>query len=253
MNEQPSIGNVKKVFEIMRTKLSLAVDASPDEFSHNNTPNKFTVLMLLDKLYSIFKHHQLIDNEDMMPTRRHSATIDNNDENWLKPKDPVIKVSLKRKLAQDGSTTTASSAAAAAARFTLFPNSTVTTAATSSRQRKSLNLGDQITSVFKNKIDFFNNNNKQEVTQQQQQQPVTKQSPPKIQQSSGGSNGPLTLCYMCNEKVFLMERQTVLDCTMHATCFRCSYCSRLLRNGYYNYSKNPLEPNSKCKKKFKLL
>lgn len=58
--ETPSVENVRKVFEIMRTKLGLAVDASPDEFANNNTPNKFTVLMILDKLYSIFKNHALI-------------------------------------------------------------------------------------------------------------------------------------------------------------------------------------------------
>ena len=47
----------------MRSKLGLGVDASPDEFANDNVPNKFTVLMILDKLYSIFKNHELIGNK----------------------------------------------------------------------------------------------------------------------------------------------------------------------------------------------
>ena len=44
----------------MRNKLGLAVEATPEEFVHNSAQNKFTVLMILDKLYSIFKNHALI-------------------------------------------------------------------------------------------------------------------------------------------------------------------------------------------------
>lgn len=112
-------------------------------------------------------------------------------------------------------------------------------------QRKPASVSHQIASVFKNKIEFFNSSSSSSVssTPASLAKPILKQPQP---QTVASVNGPLTLCYVCNEKVFLMERQTVLDCTMHATCFRCSYCSRILRNGYYNYSKDPLQPNSKC-------
>lgn len=119
-------------------------------------------------------------------------------------------------------------------------------------RRKPPSVGHQIASVFKKNIEFFNSSSSNSSStsssssSSQVAKPVFKQPQPPVSFSSGAS-GPLTLCYVCNEKVFLMERQTVLDCTMHATCFRCSYCSRLLRNGYYNYSKDPLQPNSKCK------
>lgn len=57
-----SVANVKRIFDLMRAKLGLGVDASADEFANDNVPNKFTVLMILDKLYSIFKNHELIGN-----------------------------------------------------------------------------------------------------------------------------------------------------------------------------------------------
>lgn len=134
------------------------------------------------------------------------------------------KTSAKRKLDQDGQNQVQLK------KNYLFGTNIVGDITT---RRKPPSVGSQIASVFRNKIEFFNG--------AQAAKPILKQ-----QQPASTSNGPLTLCYVCNEKVFLMERQTVLDCTMHATCFRCSYCSRLLRNGYYNYSKDSLQPNSKC-------
>ncbi len=57
-----------------------------------------------------------------------------------------------------------------------------------------------------------------------------------------------TLCYVCEKKVYLMERLNVLDLFMHAKCFRCEYCSRELRNNFsnqYAYVKDPIM--STCK------
>jgi hypothetical protein len=113
-------------------------------------------------------------------------------------------------------------------------SSTTTSTSSISNKRNSKHLTHQIASVFKNKIDFFNG-------APSLNKPVLKQ-----QQPTSSISAPPTLCYICNEKVFLMERLTVLDCIMHATCFRCSYCSRMLRSGYYSHYKDPLQPNSKC-------
>lgn len=64
--ESPTVAHIRKLFELMRTKLGIAVDASPEEFANNSTPNKFTVLMILDKLYSIFKNRELIGKETFL-------------------------------------------------------------------------------------------------------------------------------------------------------------------------------------------
>jgi hypothetical protein len=56
--------NVTKVFEVMRTKLGLTVETSPEEFVNGTGPDKFTVLMILDKLYGLFRNHQLVDVDD---------------------------------------------------------------------------------------------------------------------------------------------------------------------------------------------
>lgn len=199
-----------------------------------------------------------------------NSGVTNNNDNY-DDEQTTTKISLKRKLAQDVLQTKNTNTNANNNRITFLPNVTnsnnnnnnnnSSSNSSSSRHRKSLNLGEQITSVFKNKIEFFNghnniNNNNNNINNNNKVVETTTVAPVKQTSSSNlsGSNGPLTLCYVCNEKVFLMERQTVMDCTMHATCFRCSYCSRLLRNGYYNYSKDPLQPNAKCKsKKFRVL
>lgn len=44
----------------MRTKLNVGVEATPEEFINSNVPNKFTVLIILDKLYALFRNHELI-------------------------------------------------------------------------------------------------------------------------------------------------------------------------------------------------
>ena len=54
-----------------------------------------------------------------------------------------------------------------------------------------------------------------------------------------------TKCYMCDKKVYLMERQSVMDFFLHVNCFRCSYCARNLRHGFYTHLKDPV--TLKCK------
>ena len=39
----------------MRNKLSSGVDATPEEIANADVPNKFTILMILDKIYAIFR------------------------------------------------------------------------------------------------------------------------------------------------------------------------------------------------------
>ena len=66
--------NMRKVFEVMRTKLSLSVEATPDELATTTALSKFTVLMLLDKLYSIFKSNQLNNDDDLFEQTQNQLT-----------------------------------------------------------------------------------------------------------------------------------------------------------------------------------
>ena len=46
-------------------------------------------------------------------------------------------------------------------------------------------------------------------------------------------------CYVCDTKVYLLQYETVLDMCVHTTCFRCNYCSRLLRKSDFEYLRDP--------------
>ena len=53
---------LNKVFDVMRTKLGSAVEATPEEIANSESPNKFTILMILDKIYALFKCQSLKGN-----------------------------------------------------------------------------------------------------------------------------------------------------------------------------------------------
>ena len=46
----------------MRNKLSSGVDATPEEIANCEVPNKFTILLILDKIYAVFRGCQLNGN-----------------------------------------------------------------------------------------------------------------------------------------------------------------------------------------------
>lgn len=178
----------------------------------------------------------------------------------------VIRASLKRKFAGAELSSATSNGQMAIKKSSFLFSSSSRAAATTNKEisstkplaTKSNLINNQLataTSLFKNKIEFFNSTSSSSNSSSMAKKHNLKQSHMTAAATSSiGGLTPLTLCYICNEKVFLMERVTVLDCIMHATCFRCNYCNRLLRNGNgcYFYSKDPLQPNSKCKSLFKL-
>ena len=64
-------------------------------------------------------------------------------------------------------------------------------------------------------------------------------------ESSCGVIGGADVCHLCEKKVYLMEREFVLSLLLHKNCFRCNYCTRILRHGNYGYTKN--SKSLKCK------
>jgi hypothetical protein len=59
-----------------------------------------------------------------------------------------------------------------------------------------------------------------------------------------------TLCYVCGEKVYLVERLNIMGTYIHPNCFRCSDCDGSLRSALYFYKKDP--KTSKSSFSFKL-
>lgn len=129
---------------------------------------------------------------------------------------------------------------------------------------KNINVNN-IASMFKSRIDQFNNNNNNQ-NSGNTHPPVGLNRPKSFNQYSGFANlnhhhnsssnnsntnemvssigQSSTICYVCDKKVYLMERTNVMDLFMHANCFRCNYCTRTLRTGFYNHLKDPV--TQKC-------
>ena len=58
-------------------------------------------------------------------------------------------------------------------------------------------------------------------------------------------NKSVEMCHLCEKRVYLMERESVMSFLLHKSCFKCSYCSRALRHGSYSYTRN--SSSLKCK------
>jgi hypothetical protein len=124
---------------------------------------------------------------------------------------------------------------------------------------KNINVNN-IANMFKSRIDQFNNNNSQNNVNMHHS--VNSNRPKSFNQYSAPQNNNnnnnnlntnemvssiaqnLTTCYVCDKKVYLMERTNVMDLFMHANCFRCNYCVRTLRPGFYSHLKDPI--TQKC-------
>ena len=216
LNENSLSSNIQSLFDIMRNKLGLVIEASPGEFI-NNIPDKFTVLMILDKLYALFKNHELKDVD-------FETSFDTN--------EVMLRNPVKRKMqkSQDDGT--------------IFKQNKPEVAF---NQNKRASLKDGLTSVFKNKIEFFNNNDlntrRVSATSEASRSGSDAYSVGLQQRKSefiSGISQTTSTCYLCNKKVFLMERLNVMDFFMHANCFKCQKCQILLKNGVYNHYKDPV-------------
>ncbi len=238
--------NIKTVFDVMRSKLGLIVEATAEEFNDSSQdPNKFTVLMILDKLYDLFKNHPLVDVDD------------HDDENHVEYNNLSSNNSNKRKL-------NGNEYGKSCQKFNTVNvktnNDDYLPDKFNSNKRDSLkhiNVNN-IASMFKERIQSLNssNNIQQKQVNQTNSNPlsyapsVSSSSYTAIPSDSNNNNSNNSIntsktCYVCEKRVFLMERHNVMDLFMHTSCFRCNYCSRLLRNNFYDYLKDPT--TSKCK------
>ena len=54
--------NIFKLFDVMQNKLGLGVSVNSEELIKSGIGNRITVLMILDKLYSVFKNNPINGN-----------------------------------------------------------------------------------------------------------------------------------------------------------------------------------------------
>lgn len=221
--DNPASQNVKQLFDIMRNKLGLMVEASPSEFI-DHVPDKFTVLMMLDKLYALFKNHELKD-VDFLESSFESGAL--------------AAGSMKRKIQKTSQDDTS-----------LFKQQRPPSEQLKFNPAKRNSLRDGLTTVLKNKIEFFNNNDlmshSAKSTNQRVQPTPPPQSQPSLQRTEYKSSicQAGSTCYICGKKVYLMERLNVMDFFMHMSCFKCKHCQVLLKNGVYNQHKDYI--TNKC-------
>ncbi len=195
----------------MHNKLGLTgldSSTSPAEFI-DNAPDKFTVLVILDKLYALFKNHELtdVDFDTSLEVSEHRT-------------NPIKRKMLRT---QDDEAVCMQNKFKPPAELAYNP-----------AKRGSLKDG-----LFKNKIEFFNNN---DLNGNSAANGERKPSPPSARNDEFRSSISQTssTCYLCSKKVFLMERLNVMDFFMHANCFKCTQCRVLLKNGAYNHYKDPV-------------
>ena len=232
------LDNLKKVFDTMKTKLGLSVDSStPEEFLTNHpNMNKVTVLIILDKLYGIFKSIQLTtsshDDELSFVQSTNTATKRKFSNFSLlnnQPKQTPVQV----KKHQD----------------------------TDLIKRNSLNYVinvDNIKNIFKQQQQQQSQKSLVNLTEEKMSSWTRPKSFIHLDENANTNQvvssstkilnmkTNTTKCYICNKRVYLMERQSVMDFFLHVNCFRCNYCSRTLRHGFYNYLKDPI--TQKCKR-----
>ena len=256
-NQKDPIDVFTQLFECMRHKLSLNIEAIPEEFV--DEPNKFTVLMLLDKLYGLFKTSELNDvsmNQSM--TNEEETQYDTLRSKKMKKSSPqqskgaaalnvnvnvnnitnLFESKIESKFSTSSTTTigggfVGGGAIQASSSNRIFPSASSSALLTNSWSQHSK---QQPKIINKRNSESLDNSDSSSSTSSSS---LSKKQSPHDEEEECCANGP-TMCYICNKKVYLMERQTVMDIFMHNNCFKCSYCARALRKGFYSYLKDPV-------------
>lgn len=247
----------------MKDQLNLGSGpANPDELIANGITTRTTVLMILDKLYSIFKNNQLNDCEnnydgyDEQQQQINNANGQNSKRKRALNQEPDSQQVVMRQKQQPRPRNDPISLELGIEGGDKFnPNKR------NSLKHISVN---GIAAIIKNK---FEQNGLAEdmITQQQSARPksVVQFSAADKRALNGYSNSknirgeldstgqqrkeflPQSVCYLCKESVSIMERQNVMHLVIHANCFRCADCNRRLDAAAYDHTID--SKNQRCK------
>lgn len=262
-NNKSTGSSISKLLTVMRDHLNLGSGpANPDELIAKGITTRTTVLMILDKLYSIFKNNQLNDCEnnydgcDEQQQQTNTADGQNSKRKRALNQEPDLQQVVMRQKQQPRPRNDPISLELGHEGGDKFnPNKR------NSLKHISVN---GIAAIIKNK--FEQNGLAEDMIAQQQQSARPKSvvqfsaadkraligySNSKNIRGEVGTAGqrreflPQSVCYLCKESVSIMERQNVMHLVIHANCFRCADCNRRLDAAAYEHTID--SKNQRCK------
>ncbi|XP_077309709.1 F-actin-monooxygenase MICAL2 isoform X9 [Lithobates pipiens] len=232
LNEDDSVRNNQLAFDIAEKEFGISPITSAKEMASNEEPDKLSMVLYLSKFYELFR------GAPLRPVDSSRKVNENNGEALSsKPSNLILNnylnLTLPRKRVPKNENKTEENDLNKRRRRTVqifeemgsFVSESTGSGGECSDTKEVINQ-NKVRSMATQLLAKFEENAPN--TSIRRQGSLRKEFPPNI----GGSD----TCYFCKKRVYVVERLSAEGHFFHRECFKCSFCSTVLRLGNYVFN-----------------
>lgn len=232
LNEDDAVRNNQLAFDIAEKEFGISPITSAKEMASNEEPDKLSMVLYLSKFYELFR------GAPLRPVDSSRKVNENNGEALSsKPSNLILNnylnLTLPRKRVPKNENKTEENDLNKRRRRTVqifeemgnFVSESIGSGSECSDTKEVINQ-NKVRSMATQLLAKFEENAPN--TSIRRQGSLRKEFPPNI----GGSD----TCYFCKKRVYVVERLSAEGHFFHRECFKCSFCSTVLRLGNYVFN-----------------
>lgn len=232
LNEDDAVRNNQLAFDIAEKEFGISPITSAKEMASNEEPDKLSMVLYLSKFYELFR------GAPLRPVDSSCKVNENNGEALSsKPSNLILNnylnLTLPRKRVPKNENKTEENDLNKRRRRTVqifeemgnFVSESIGSGSECSDTKEVINQ-NKVRSMATQLLAKFEENAPN--TSIRRQGSLRKEFPPNI----GGSD----TCYFCKKRVYVVERLSAEGHFFHRECFKCSFCSTVLRLGNYVFN-----------------
>ncbi|XP_040183884.1 F-actin-monooxygenase MICAL2-like isoform X6 [Rana temporaria] len=232
LNEDDAVRNNQLAFDIAEKEFGISPITSAKEMASNEEPDKLSMVLYLSKFYELFR------GTPLRPVDSSRKVNENNGEALSsKPSNLILNnylnLTLPRKRVPKNENKTEENDLNKRRRRTMqifeemgsFVSESIGSGSECSDTKEVINQ-NKVRSMATQLLAKFEENAPN--TSIRRQGSLRKEFPPNI----GGSD----TCYFCKKRVYVVERLSAEGHFFHRECFKCSFCSTVLRLGNYVFN-----------------